>query len=59
MFLFFAKCNAVIFDIEVLGKHTDYGGGRSVLAATSYGFCLVAVDRDDNKTRVKTGQESN
>ncbi len=29
--------------IEVLGKHTDYAGGRSLLAATQQGFCLVAA----------------
>ncbi len=29
--------------IEVLGKHTDYAGGRSLLAATGQGFCSVAV----------------
>lgn len=29
--------------IEVLGKHTDYAGGRSLLAATGQGICAVAV----------------
>jgi len=29
--------------IEVLGKHTDYAGGRSLLAAAERGVCLVAV----------------
>ena len=29
--------------IEVLGKHTDYGGGRSLLCAAEQGFCVVAV----------------
>ena len=29
--------------IEILGKHTDYAGGRSLLAATAQGFCAVAV----------------
>jgi galactokinase len=33
--------------IEVLGKHTDYAGGRSVLIATEQGFCVVAVPRPD------------
>jgi galactokinase len=33
--------------IEVLGKHTDYGGGRSLLAALDRGICLVAAARDD------------
>ncbi|MFO7767884.1 MAG: galactokinase family protein [bacterium] len=27
--------------IEVLGKHTDYAGGSSVLAATERGFCFL------------------
>jgi galactokinase len=31
--------------IEVLGKHTDYAGGRSLIAAAERGFCLVAVAR--------------
>ena len=29
--------------IEVFGKHTDYAGGRSVVAAAERGFCGVAV----------------
>ncbi len=33
--------------IEVLGKHTDYAGGRSMIAAAERGFCLVAAPRDD------------
>ena len=28
--------------IEVLGKHTDYGGGRSLLCAVERGICMVA-----------------
>ncbi|MFI5239192.1 MAG: galactokinase family protein [Gemmatimonadales bacterium] len=28
--------------IEVLGKHTDYGGGRSLLCAVERGVCMVA-----------------
>ncbi len=38
--------------IEVLGKHTDYCGGRSVLAATEHGFCFVGVPRDDTVVRI-------
>lgn len=34
--------------IEVLGKHTDYAGGRSLLAATSRGFFFVAYPRQDD-----------
>jgi galactokinase len=33
--------------IEVLGKHTDYGGGRSLLCAVERGFHLLAAPRDD------------
>lgn len=38
--------------IEVLGKHTDYAGGRSLVAATEQGFALVATAREDNRLRV-------
>ena len=38
--------------IEVLGKHTDYAGGASILAAAERGFCLVAAPRDDPAVRV-------
>jgi galactokinase len=44
--------------IEVLGKHTDYAGGRSLLCAAERGFCLVATPRDDRRihlTDVVTG----
>jgi len=40
--------------IEVVGKHTDYAGGRSLLGAVSKGFCIVSVDRDDDKCRILT-----
>jgi galactokinase len=33
--------------VEVLGKHTDYAGGRSLLCAVERGFCLVARARQD------------
>ena len=33
--------------IEVLGKHTDYAGGRSLLAATARGFTVEARPADD------------
>jgi len=29
--------------VEVLGKHTDYAGGKSIVAATEQGFVMVAV----------------
>ncbi|HEY5087676.1 MAG TPA: galactokinase family protein [Gemmatimonadaceae bacterium] len=32
--------------IEVLGKHTDYGGGRSLLCAVERGICVVATPSD-------------
>ncbi len=38
--------------IEVLGKHTDYAGGRSMVVAAEQGFCLVAVARDDPRVVV-------
>lgn len=33
--------------LEVLGKHTDYVGGRSIVATIEKGFCTVAVPRED------------
>jgi len=33
--------------IEVFGKHTDYAGGRSLVAAVPRGFAVVAGPRDD------------
>ncbi|HOD79881.1 MAG TPA: galactokinase family protein [Phycisphaerae bacterium] len=38
--------------IEVLGKHTDYAGGSSVLAAAENGFCAVACGRSDRLVHV-------
>jgi galactokinase len=38
--------------IEVLGKHTDYAGGRSLLCAAERGFCVSAVPRTDNVIRI-------
>jgi galactokinase len=38
--------------IEVLGKHTDYAGGRSLLAAVERGFCIVAAAREDDTVRI-------
>ncbi|MCX5673949.1 MAG: galactokinase [Planctomycetota bacterium] len=37
--------------IEVLGKHTDYAGGRSLIAAAEQGIGLVAVPREDATIR--------
>ncbi|KPK78257.1 MAG: hypothetical protein AMJ79_00130 [Phycisphaerae bacterium SM23_30] len=39
--------------IEVLGKHTDYAGGRSMVAATEKGFCLVAAPRRDAQLNIR------
>jgi galactokinase len=41
--------------IEVLGKHTDYGGGRSLLCAVERGICVAALpsaDREPDSQRV-------
>jgi len=38
--------------IEVLGKHTDYAGGRSLLCAVERGFCVSAVPRADALVRI-------
>jgi galactokinase len=34
--------------IEVLGKHTDYAGGRSILCAAERGICVAARTRADS-----------
>jgi galactokinase len=38
--------------IELLGKHTDYGGGRSLLCAIDRGIFLLAGARRDGTIRV-------
>ncbi len=38
--------------IEVLGKHTDYAGGRSLLCAVERGFCVAARPRSDRVMRI-------
>jgi galactokinase len=38
--------------IEVFGKHTDYAGGRSLVAAVPRGFAVVASPRNDAAVRV-------
>ncbi len=35
--------------IEVLGKHTDYGGGRSLICAVERGLCAVSAARADGR----------
>ena len=43
--------------LEVLGKHTDYAGGRSVICALERGFAFVAIPRGDGKVRVVDGAD--
>ena len=38
--------------IEVLGKHTDYAGGRSLTCAAERGFSVSYVPRDDDLLRL-------
>lgn len=38
--------------IEVLGKHTDYAGGSSLIAAVDRGFCLLAAPASDSQVRI-------
>lgn len=38
--------------VEVLGKHTDYAGGKSLLATVERGFCIAALPRGDETIRV-------
>jgi galactokinase len=37
--------------IEIFGKHTDYAGGRSLVAAVPRGFAVVAAPRSDGRVR--------
>src|SRR3954462_15708452 len=58
----FARCAEVVKEvkaaifvpgrIEVLGKHTDYAGGRSLLCAVERGFCVTATSRRDDAVNV-------
>src|SRR5262245_49919579 len=46
--------------IEVLGKHTDYAGGRSLLCTVERGICVVVSRRSDPCVRIAdavSGQE--
>jgi galactokinase len=45
-------CFVVPGRIEVLGKHTDYAGGRSLLCAMDRGFAVAVVHRADAGIRV-------
>src|SRR5579884_491613 len=47
--------------IEVLGKHTDYAGGRSLLCCVERGFCVLVSPRGDRRLRfldVMSGERS-
>ena len=39
--------------IEVLGKHTDYAGGPSLLCAVERGFIVLVAPRGDARVRVR------
>jgi galactokinase len=39
--------------IEVFGKHTDYAGGRSLLAAVERGFVMASAAREDSLVRIR------
>ena len=46
--------------LEVFGKHTDYAGGRSLVAAVPRGISLIASEADDGRVSledVSTGQQ--
>ena len=44
--------------IEVLGKHTDYAGGSTLIAAVERALCLVAAARDDDVVSITdTGRD--
>jgi galactokinase len=45
-------CFIVPGRIEVLGKHTDYAGGRSLLCATERGFAMAVAPADDHQLRI-------
>ena len=47
-----ARAYCVPGRIEVLGKHTDYAGGSSLIAAAERGFCLLAVPASDSQVRI-------
>lgn len=38
--------------LEVFGKHTDYAGGRTLVAAAPRGFAVAARPREDGRIRV-------
>jgi galactokinase len=38
--------------VELVGKHTDYAGGRSIICAIERGICLVAAPRRDRRVHI-------
>lgn len=47
--------------LEVFGKHTDYAGGRSLVAAVPRGISLIATETHDGRVSledVSTGQQA-
>ncbi|MBN2295211.1 MAG: hypothetical protein JXM70_22465, partial [Pirellulales bacterium] len=42
--------------VEVLGKHTDYSGGRTVVIAAERGFSVVVAPRQDQRVTVNAVQ---
>ncbi|MEN9817403.1 MAG: galactokinase [Gemmatimonadota bacterium] len=42
--------------IEVLGKHVDYAGGRSLLCTVERGIVVVARGRDDRRVVLRDGR---
>ena len=38
--------------LEVFGKHTDYGGGRTLVCAVPRGFAVAASRRSDGRVRI-------
>ncbi len=43
--------------VEIAGKHTDYAGGRSLLAPTEQGILMIAVPRSERKVFVLDAAE--
>lgn len=43
--------------IEVLGKHTDYAGGRSLTCAAERGFSVSYRPRDDTRLRIRDARD--
>jgi len=44
--------------IEVLGKHTDYAGGKSLIAAVERGFVFLVTPRTDGIVRIAAPGEA-